>query len=492
MTTLATYLQRDETVSDMENHTHSHSNLPELHLSAGSPAGLIPTKVVAMITLGLVSFLLGMVPVKLATWLRYKKTSKVTISGQGGSKQQPAIISLLLCYGGGVLLFTTFLHLQPEVREGVEHLIESGKMPDWLADSNLSVSDIAFCCGFFFVYIVEESVHWLLDRHGHDQAEEEVVLHRTMSLRRCSMNRHHRDHHAPVNGAGIIPRASLSPSPATANSQFAVTKTESSTESAGGSGNGSVTASTQGLFLREQISVVDMKTSDHSPLDAQIRMTGGPLADEPRVGFKGHIDNDSYSKTTVVAKSFRGLLAVLALSFHAIFEGLAVGLEKSVRNVWYMFAAIATHKFVIAFCVGIGLVSSDTRLPLIVVYVATFAMVTPIGIGIGIALSEEDITQSTDSLLPVLLQGMAAGTLLYVIFFEVLQRERNNTQSGALQLAAIIAGFCTMLFLQLLMGHEHHHHHHHGEHEELGGADDHHHDHDHHSDSHNHHHHHHT
>ena len=40
---------------------------------------------------------------------------------------------------------------------------------------------------------------------------------------------------------------------------------------------------------------------------------------------------------------------MLALSIHAVFEGLAVGLEASSSNVWTMFAAIASHKYVHTF-----------------------------------------------------------------------------------------------------------------------------------------------
>ena len=36
--------------------------------------------------------------------------------------------------------------------------------------------------------------------------------------------------------------------------------------------------------------------------------------------------------------------AVLALSLHAVFEGLAVGLEDEKAGVWQMFAAVASHK----------------------------------------------------------------------------------------------------------------------------------------------------
>lgn len=45
---------------------------------------------------------------------------------------------------------------------------------------------------------------------------------------------------------------------------------------------------------------------------------------------------------------------------------------------------------------------------------------------------------------------MAAGTLLYVVFFEVLARERSNHHSGIWQVLAILAGFFVMFSLQIL------------------------------------------
>ena len=72
---------------------------------------------------------------------------------------------------------------------------------------------------------------------------------------------------------------------------------------------------------------------------------------------------------------------------HSI-QGLAVGLEEHVDDVWTLFAAVATHKFVISFCMGIELVSVGTPLPFFLTYVVTFAVMTPLGIGIGLAVTE--------------------------------------------------------------------------------------------------------
>lgn len=51
-----------------------------------------------------------------------------------------------------------------------------------------------------------------------------------------------------------------------------------------------------------------------------------------------------------------------------------------------MFGAVAAHKFIIAFCIGVELTTSRTRAVLSYVYVCMFAVVSPLGIGIGMIL----------------------------------------------------------------------------------------------------------
>lgn len=375
--------------------------------------GLLVAKVTSMVILGCVSFLLGIIPLKLFSYVGKTSPGKGHLGHS--HEEQPLILSLLLCFGGGVLLYTTFLHLQPEVRIEIKRLTEEGKLPSF----EPPLAELVFCTGFFFVYMVEELVHACLDRNTHHH-EDEAVLHRTMSLRRCS--KRGSSHHDGT----IIPRASLHSAP---------TKVPEN-------GVGSTTASTQGL-----IPTISGSKS-RSPLDPQHRMTGGPL--DATIMMKDEEPQDRKTTAQVVAKSFRGFLAVLALSFHAVFEGLAVGLEMKTYNVWYLFGAIATHKFVIAFCVGMELVSSKTKSVLVILYIGTFAIVTPLGIGLGILLSDDTSGLNAASPVTSVLQGMAAGTLLYVVFFEVLQKERATNNHGGWMLFFIILGFMVMLGLSIL------------------------------------------
>ena len=64
-------------------------------------------KLWAMVLLGSISMILGMLPLKLGP--KYFKTG--TKSGW-----RNVVTSLLLCFGGGVLLATSLIHMLPEVK----------------------------------------------------------------------------------------------------------------------------------------------------------------------------------------------------------------------------------------------------------------------------------------------------------------------------------------------------------------------------------------
>lgn len=156
----------------------------------------------------------------------------------------------------------------------------------------------------------------------------------------------------------------------------------------------------------------------------------------------GHIDHSHVIFEDAVVKGIRGFLIVFALSVHELFEGFAVGLESSAGSVWYMFGAVSAHKLVIAFCIGVELVTTGTRKLLCILYVFTFAVVSPIGIGLGIILTGG--TNSATDVASVVLQGLASGTLLYVVFFEILQGERKH---GLRQWCAVVVGFVIMFII---------------------------------------------
>ncbi|XP_065224603.1 uncharacterized protein LOC135848596 [Planococcus citri] len=425
--------------NDFDHHDHHNMTASAAVNVMFEMNPLLQAKLITMFVLCFVSFLLGIIPLKLVRLMNMKVPSCKTHS-HGGDSEQPLLMSLLLCFGGGVLLFTTFLHLQPEVRESMEPFMHNGQLPDFVTKNHLHFADLVFCAGFFLVYVIEEVVHAILDLGSHHH-EDEAVLHRTMSLRKCA--KHSMDFHRRHHKGTMIPRVSL------ANNPIKTDIPDSSLLSVS-------TTSRQGL-LEHGSNTLMKRPNQHLTVDTLPQISAAASSTDAETESSAGSTHEITTK-----KSFRGLFAILALSFHEVFEGLAVGLEKDVQNVWYLFAAIATHKFVLSFCLGVELISTRTKIPLVILYICTFAVVTPIGISSGILLLlNRDPSVPGGTLVTVILQGIASGTLLYVTFFEILQKEKANAKSGILQLLAIMAGFGFMLALQFLTGHEHTHNHSH-------------------------------
>ena len=112
--------------------------------------------------------------------------------------------------------------------------------------------------------------------------------------------------------------------------------------------------------------------------------------------------------------------------------------------------AIAAHKFVMSFCVGLELYIAKTRFIIYAIYLLVFAIMSPIGIGIGIAITKMGDNETAYYICVAVLQALAGGTLLYVVAFEVLERERSKSVSGLVQLFFVILGFSVMTTVELL------------------------------------------
>lgn len=99
------------------------------------------------------------------------------------------------------------------------------------------------------------------------------------------------------------------------------------------------------------------------------------------------IDGEEESDQTIGAE-IRNLLLVIAISFHGVFEGMAIGLQGTPEDVWYMFFAVSLHECTILFCIGVELVSSKTKVLRMITYVLIVSLVSPVGISIGIVITE--------------------------------------------------------------------------------------------------------
>lgn len=188
--------------------------------------------------------------------------------------------------------------------------------------------------------------------------------------------------------------------------------------------------------------------SDGDSLDASLSLPPG-IGLQVRKSSKKSIGILAREKK--IMSSLRNFLIVLALSIHSVFEGMAIGLQLNNSDVWKLFVAISIHACAILFCIGTEMISVGTKKLQILFYMITLALVTPLGIIIGMIVTEYVNGQSgVQTLVIGVLQGLAGGTLLYITFYEVLDKEKLSKlgMTGLSGCFLLILGFAIMAGLE--------------------------------------------
>lgn len=110
--------------------------------------------------------------------------------------------------------------------------------------------------------------------------------------------------------------------------------------------------------------------------------------------------------------------------------------------------AILVHKSIIVFSLSVKLVQSEVRPLWVALYVAFFAVMSPLGIGIGIIVIESQLEAGT--FIQAVLEGLAAGTFVYITFLEILPHELNSPERPLLKVLFLLFGFSVMAGLSFL------------------------------------------
>lgn len=319
------------------------------------------SKVIAGSVLFLVSVLCGVVPFKLAQIFKW---SEPIDPHSKSEKKSAKIVSILLSFGGGVLLATTFLHLLPDISAEIAHLKKDGSIPEL----HISLAELLMMLGFFLIYLIEEIVHYFLHRYQEKLKKSQVSL---------AVMKPEEETFAEAFMKGISARNSV-------HRRF---------------------SDSNGCIHSRRESLLDLSTNDLKTLSATER---GQI--EMSASEKNHLHTHNHSHShsnnnnnqhgpertqghghshalpiphsgeeDLLVSSLRGLLIVLALSIHELFEGFAVGLERTSSGVYYMLAAVSAHKFVISFCIGVELMVQRTQVWLAFIYVFVYSFVSAFG-----------------------------------------------------------------------------------------------------------------
>ncbi|XP_054571565.1 zinc transporter ZIP2 isoform X1 [Eptesicus fuscus] len=176
---------------------------------------------------------------------------------------------------------------------------------------------------------------------------------------------------------------------------------------------------------------------------------GGSKVQEEEVGGAHVLGLHSHGPLPSPSQSpFRALILLLSLSFHSVFEGLAVGLQTTVVATVQLCLAVLAHKGLIVFGVGLRLVQVGTASRWAVFCILSFALMSPLGVALGLAVAGGD-SEGGRGLAQAVLEGVAAGTFLYVTFLEILPRELAGPEAPLVKWGCVAAGFAFMALIAL-------------------------------------------
>jgi len=356
--------------------THVNDDMFKLEDDDGKfEVSMVTEKVITLLAMAVITFLFGMMPLKLFSQLRHNPdvTSRI---------RWRMLISFSSCFSGGVFIAACLLDLLPDVEEKVEEVLSEIK-DQYNVDLDYPVAQFIMVFGFFLILLIEQSVLHFQEQWAQDE-EREPLLSRS---RQASIGSYHSSHSHQHT------------------------------------------------------------SHHHHHTNTQPAMTG--VSNTAHHSHDGHHNHSHIGHGAFQHSALRSIMLLLALSFHSIFEGIAIGLQQNSAQLVSIFIAVIVHKAVMAFSLGLNIAQSDLSVKSFVISNIMFSLASPIGVGIGIAVADLPSSLPQD-ICNGILQGIAGGTFLYITFFEVLPHELNVPNKRLWKVWFVILGYaciCGLLFI---------------------------------------------
>ena len=142
----------------------------------------------------------------------------------------------------------------------------------------------------------------------------------------------------------------------------------------------------------------------------------------------------------------RSVLLITALSFHGVFEGMALGLQALEGDVWVMCVAISIHRGILSCGMGMQYAWNNERPATIIFIISSFSILCAVGIVIGIAISAGAQLYTDVDVPNAILQSLATGTIFYIIFLNILFKELDGNKDVK-KISCTFVGFAFMAII---------------------------------------------
>ncbi|TNN65769.1 Zinc transporter ZIP3 [Liparis tanakae] len=207
-------------------------------------------------------------------------------------------------------------------------------------------------------------------------------------------------------------------------------------------------------FRKEKPSFIDLETfnagcseagSDSEYDTPFISSAREPPRDGGGQRSRGHNHGHFSAADLAGAGPLRLASLVLALSAHSVFEGLALGLQEDGAKLGSLFLGVAVHETLAGVALGVSVAKASLGMKDAAKLGVTVSLMIPVGIVVGMGI--ESTQTLAGSVVSVVLQGLAAGTFLFVTFFEILSQELDDKRDRLLKVLFLILGYTVLAAL---------------------------------------------
>ncbi|XP_065671467.1 zinc transporter ZIP1 [Hydra vulgaris] len=356
-------------------------------------------KLIIIIILFLLCMIFGVVPLNLSRSSSFEGRVSHT---------RNLLISLSNCFAGGVFFSTVILDLFPLVKNTINNALISVYI-----ETDFPLGDFIIGIGFIFMLILEHIVHSCCHSNQLSYEAPENVNSNQDELS-CNENNHLLSHD---NNLDLVTGIEINAS-------------ERQLQQVGIQQNYSI--------IMEKNIVENEHVLEKSSSTNDVFFPAPKKHDN-----SNRVESKSLASIQTLQKvNLRAYVLVFAISLHSLFEGLAVGLLTQTSDVLELFVALVIHKSIIAFSIGVQLVDAKMSSSTVVLCLGIFSSMTPIGIGLGMAVLSSFNSLALRLWFSGVLQGIATGSFLYVTFFEVLPRELSiSDEKKLLKILFVILGY---------------------------------------------------
>lgn len=374
----------------------------------------VDAKVIALFVTFILPFIFNLLPYKLSPWIARK--------GSNGKR----VLCYLMCFGGGIFFGTFLLHIAPESR---------GILDETLLDPKeivYPVTDLIIGLGLFFVLYLEKIVMRINKRRRQrDKKKNKNKLELEMERNDDS-----------TTSIAICVTETEKPSKDGLGLQENIEETLQKKEPI------KIDSNDSGFLDRE---AGKYKNSDNNNNDVTTKTVVVVDSVDPSLDIgSGKSNVDEEEKDAHNHSNMRSLILIMALALHHIFEGMSLGLQQTSQKVFTLLIALMCHEVIISFSLGLQFVKCRYSLKRMIITCFCCCIVSPIGVAIGMIMSEVGAESNELEIANGVFQAFAAGTFIYVTFFEILQEEIDPHDTSIGKVTAVFIGFMSMALLMML------------------------------------------